>query len=205
MAELEKEKLNKLKKGELLGNIATAFCGAVLVFFIVCFSIAQAKSLETLRLVTVIISPILIALGAGLSAYCNIKFGGAIDRLINGYITDTMVENAALLHPERNSLSFFIELQSDKVYLKVNGYKECVIFDFSAFKKLSLSRKLSIVNAVENRLICTFCRLYERGAEYSSVSFAERASSKRKSGKTFYIIENGSPDTKSFKTYLKLK
>lgn len=128
-----------------------------------------------------------------------------MEKQINDYVKQTLIENAASLHPEKNSLSFYLELQFNAVYLKVNGYKEGINFDFSPLGKFTFTKKISAINAVENRLICTFCRLYERGGEYVDVSYTERAGTRKKSGKTIYVIQNGKPDNKAFKTYLKLK
>lgn len=203
MAELNAEKLKRLTRGEFAGNVALAVCGAVFVLFIIGFSVGRAYGLAELSLVSLIAAPVLMIAAAAVSAYCNIKFGGETDRLIKQYILDVFVENAALMHPERNSLIFNISIDSTRAVIKVNGYNEKIAFDFSAFGKLSAMRKLAVITAIENRLCVTFCRLSERGAIYSSVSYTENADKKK--SKVVYIIENGAPDKKAMKIYRKNK
>ena len=197
--------IKKWKRGELCGTIATIFCGIVLIYFAICFPLASVKELEGLQLVTEITAPILIAAGAGIAAFCNLKYGKLLERAIRQYVLDVFVENAAAMHPERNSLSFYISVQDSDIELTVNGYKEKIVFDFSAFGKLSLTRKAAVLTEIENRLCITFCRLYERGSDYSEVSYSEREGTRRKSGKPVNIILNGVPDKKAFKNYLKNK
>lgn len=205
MANLDKGKISKLKKGELVGTIATAFCAVVVAAFIICYAVANTQGIKGLELASLIAAPILVAVGAGVAAFCNIKFGGATEKLINDYVREVCIENAALMHPERNSLSFYLTVEDCTVCLQVNGYKDKIVFDFESFGKLSMSRKISALTAVENRISATFCKLWERGAKYSEVCFAERAGTRRKSGKTVYIIKDGSPDPKTYKNYLKNK
>ena len=194
--------IKKYKRGELIGTIATGFCGVVLIYFIICFTVARVMELETLQLVTLITSPILMVAGIAVAAYCNLKFGKALDKAIGDYVLETCVENAASFHPERNSLTFYLAFDESKVNLQVNGYKEKVEFDFSALGKLNMARKLSVVSAIENRLTITFCRLYERGATYTDVGYLEP---NRKKEKTVYIIQNGAPEKHAYKFYLKNK
>lgn len=205
MTELNAEYIKKLKRGELCGTVATVFCAAALIFFAAGFAVARTQQLRALELAVLITSPVLEAAGVAAAAYCGIKFGGAADALIRRYVLDVCVENAALMHPERESLSFYVAMDDSCVTLKVNNYKELIAFDFSAFGKLSLPRKITVLTEIENRLCITFCRLYERGAEYRDVGWAERAGTRRKSGKTTYIIKDGVPDAKAFKCYLKNK
>lgn len=202
MAQLDAARIKKLKTGELTGFIATGFCAAVLVYAIVMFSLFMTGR-EELGVVLWSTAPALMALGLSIAAFCNIKFGGEIEKLIKSYILDVCVENAALMHPERNSLTFFIELGDSDVRLTVNGYKEAIVFDFSAFGKLSLTRKMAVMRILTERLCVTFCRLYERGAKYKSVEYIEKSSSLKKSGKVIHIISDGVPDKKSYKIYLK--
>ena len=205
MANLDKEKINKLKKGELLGTVATAFCGVVAAAFIVCYAIANTQNIHAMELACLIAAPILIAIGAAVAAFCNIRFGGELERTIKNYVREICIENAALFHPERNSLSFYIGVEQTAVCLQVNGYKDKIVFDFSDFGKFTLTRKVSALTAVENRLSATFCKLWERGAKYTEVCFAEREGTRRKSGKIMYIIKNSQPDPKTHKNYLKNK
>ena len=205
MASLDGEKIKKLKKGELVGTVATVFCGAVVAAFIVLYTVANTQGFKALELACLIAAPILIACGAAVAAACNIKFGGEIERMIKNYVREVCIESAAQMHPERNSLTFYISLDEACVYLQVNGYKDKITFDFSVFGKLTLARKASALSAIEQRLSATFCKLWERGAKYTEVCFAEREGTRRKSGKTIYIIKDGSPDTKTYKNYLKNK
>lgn len=204
MANLNGE-IKKWKTGELCGTVAAALCGVVLVFFAAAFTAASVLGLETLRLVTLISSPVLLVAGIAVSAFCNIKYGGANERAIRRYIVEEFVENAPSMHPERKSLSFYISADGCTITVTVNGYKEKIEFDFSVFKKLSFSRKAFILGEIETRLTVTFCRLYERGGDYTDVAFAERDGTRRKSGRTVYIIKDGVPDKKAFKQYLKNK
>ncbi|MDE6441843.1 MAG: hypothetical protein K2L12_03705 [Clostridia bacterium] len=204
MANLQGD-IKNWKKGELCGTVATVFCGIVVAFFAAAFTSASVLNLETLRLVTLILSPVLLVIGIALSAFCNIKFGGANERAIKKYILDVCVENAALMHPERKSLSFYISIEGTDIIISVNDYKGKIIFDFSEFKKLSFARKAFILGEIESRLVVTFCRLYERGAGYTDVGFAEREGTRRKTVKKIFIIKDGAPDKKAFKTYLKNK
>ncbi|MDE5721121.1 MAG: hypothetical protein K2I30_00055 [Clostridia bacterium] len=205
MAEINTEKLKKYKLGELSGNIALAFCGAVLLYFAVAFSIARVHSIKPLETAVLISAPILMLAGAAAAAYCNLKYGAAINSLIKKYVLETCVENAALLHPEKLNLTFNLSLEGNSVILQTEGAnrKERLVFDFSAFGRLGFSRKVACLNEIENRLIITFCRLYDRGSKYNDVCFTERAETRRKSGKPVYIIKGGTPDRNAYKTYLK--
>ena len=196
--------LKKLKLGELIGTIATIFCGAVLIFFVVGISVSLVNDMKDFQTITIVLSAVLMAIGITLSAVCNIKFGGAIDKSIKKYIIDVFVENAEALHPERNSLSFYIAVDGNEMQLTVNGYKEKIVFDFTPLGKLSLMRQAFIASEIEIRLCVTFIRLYLRGAKYSEVGFAERSGAKKKS-KIDFIIKDGEPDKKAYKFYLKNK
>jgi len=205
MANVDARQIKKYKLGELAGNIALVFCGVVLAWFIIGFSIARTQEIKPLELATLISSPILMCLGVAAAAYCNLKYGAALTKAIRKFVVDTFVENAQLMHPERPSLTFNITVDGNAADLQVNGYKEKIKFDFSAFGKLTLSRRVGALNEIENKLTSTFCRLFERGAKYSDVSYTERATSRRKSGKPVYIIKDGQPDKAAYKIYLKNK
>ena len=200
MAKLN-DNVKKLKHGELAGTVAIAFCLLVIIYFAVCFTIARVQDIKALQLATLITSPILLVAGAGVAAFCNLKYGRALDKAIAEYVRQTFIENAPLMHPERNSLTFYISLEGSEAQIQINGYNEKITFDFSPLGKLSPARRLSILTAIENRLVITFCRLYERGASYTDVSFTERTG--RKSGKVNRVISAGEPDKKAFKLYLK--
>ena len=169
------------------------------------FAVGRSQDIYALELATEISAPVILAAAAFTAAFCSLKYGGAIDRAVKKYVLETCVENAALMHPERDSLSFYLSMDEEQIHLQVNGYKEKIIFDLSPLGKLSLTRKVSALIEVENRLCATFCRLYERGASYKDITYAERSGTRRKSGKTVYVIKDGEPDVKAFKQYLKNK
>lgn len=194
--------IKKFRRGEAVGTAATVFCAAVLVYFIICFSVAETTDNRTLLIVTLISAPVLLVAGIAVAAFCNIKFGNAADKAIKKYVLDVFVENAALMHPEKKSLSFVIGFADGNPEIQVNGFKEKIVFDFLEIR-LSFLRKTRVLTEIETRLIKTFCRLYERGSEYSDVSFSERAGTRRKSGAATFIIKNGEPDKKAYKIYLK--
>lgn len=195
--------IKKLRTGEITGIVATYLCGAVLAFFVIGIAISSVQKLETLQLVTIIVSAVLMAIFATTAAVCSIKFGGALDKAIKKYILDVCVENAAKLHPERQSLSFYIESEGSTAELTVNGYKEKIIFDFTPIGRISFMRRAFIVSEIETRLCVTFCRLYNRGATYTDVGFAERKDKKKR--KIDFIIKDGTPDKKAYRYYLKNK
>lgn len=200
-----KGNIKKWKAGELLGLIATAFCGIVLVYFAVGFALSRVLEIKALELCVFISAPILLAIGVAASAFCNLKFGGALDKAVKNYVLDVCVENAASFHPERKSLSFYVAMQDNVFDIQVNGYNEKIVFDFTELGRLSVMRKVNILTEIENRLCVTFCRLYDRGADYTDVGYAERAGTRKKSGKTVFIIKDGKPDVKAYKQYLKNK
>lgn len=202
MAALNEEKIKKLLRGEKVGTCALIACGVILIFFIAGFCIAQVLDLPALRLTALILSPVLIAISAAVAAYCNIRFGGAIDRAIQDYVLEVLVENAGLMRPDRESLTFTLFPNGTKVEIKVNNYKERITFDFSAFGKLSPMRKVSVLSAIESKLSDAFCRLVaERGAKYASVHYIEHTD--KKNSKPVPVIENGIPDRKALKNYYK--
>lgn len=193
--------MKKCLRGERLGDVALIFCGAILVGFIVCFSVAQAMDLASLRLAALIAAPVGLIIAVCFAAYFNLRYGGAIDRAVGEYVRDVFVENAALMHPDRDSLTFYLSLDGTQVNVKVNNFKEVIVFDFSVFGKLSAMRKLTVCSAIENRLNDTFCRLVlERGAKYSSVSYTEQSGKKHRE---IPIISGGQPDKKAAKAYYK--
>lgn len=195
--------IKKLRRGELVGIAALVFCGLVCAYFIICFSVAQALDLYALRLSTLIAAPVLLAAGVGVAAFCNIKFGGAIEKIIADHVQSVFIDNAALMHPERDSLTYYISpvTPDGALNIKTNNFKETINFDFSAFGKLSPARKSGINSAVVDRLCTTFMRLYARGRQYGSVAY--RVEKGAKSGRTVYIIENGEPDSKAYKKFLR--
>ena len=203
MVTLDEKKIADIKRGELLGFICLAVAVAGLIFFAVCYTVARVEDLSALLLLSYILSPILIALGASGAALCNIKYGNAADRLIRQYIIDICVENPKAMHPERDSLTFYIELEGCVFNMHANGYKESLVFDFSPFKKLYPMRRAAISTEICNRLTVSFCRLYERGAKYDEVNYTMKSG--RKKNKVVPIIANGVPDKKSYKVYLKNK
>lgn len=203
MANLDRDKIAKIKQGEILGWVCLAAAGAGVIFFAVCYPIARVEDIYSLLLLSYILSPILVGGGAIGSALCNFTFGASEDRLINKYVVDTCLENPQAMHPERTSLTFFIDMDGSAFTMHANGYSDKLVFDFSPFGKLTPMRKSTIANAICVKLTETFCRLYDRGAKYSDVGYM--LSYGRKKTKNIPIISNGVPDKKSYKIYLKTK
>ena len=203
MANLNTEEIKKLKKGELCGLIATVGAGAACAALVVLFSVAVALSNADLRIYALGICAPLLGVFTLVAAICNLKYGRAIDNIIKNYVREVFIENAALMHPERDSLTYFISNEGQNFFIKANNFKEVIVFDFSDFGKLSLSRKVTVSSAVTERLCATFCRLAERGGNYKTVSCC--AVKDGKQGKTVSIIENGTPEKKAYKIYLKSK
>ena len=202
MEELNAEKIKKLKRGEAVGTTATIVCCVILAAFIVCFAIAQTKDIYILRMISIILLPILLLLAIGVSAYCNLKFGRELNAIIKNHVKTVLIENAQLMHPDRNVLAFGITVKEKGAEIKVGNFKESIKFDFSAFGKLSPMKKSAVAEAIAERLNITFCRMHGRGVHYNSVSYF-RANADKKNGKVIYIIENGQPDKRAYKTYLK--
>lgn len=205
MAVLDAKTIKKLKTGELIGNIATALCGVTLIYFAVCFALSWTRGDTLWQTVTWATAAPLMLIFVAVAAFCNLKYGGEIDRTIKKYVQDVCVENAALMHPEKNSLSFYVNMEQTNVELTVNGYKEKIVFDFSAFGRLGSGRKLTVLSAIDARICTTFCKLYERGADYKNVDYREKDGLRRKSGKVVPIIKDGVPDERAMKFYLKNK
>lgn len=202
MEELNAEKIKKLKRGESVGTAAIIVCGVITAAFIVCFTIAEVKNISLLLIISETLLPALLVAAVVVAAYCNLRFGRALERVVKNHVKNVLVENAALMHPERNVLSFGVSVNQTFAEIKVNNYKETIKFDFSAFGKLSATKKSAVAEAIAERLNITFCRLYERGVGYNSVSYFLANENKNKS-KVSYIIENGQPDKRAYKTYLK--
>ena len=203
MANLNTEEIKKLKAREKIGVIALVGCAVVCACFIAVYIFASDKDLSDLKLAYLIWSPIALAILASCAAICNLKYGRALDRIIKNYVQEIFIENASLMHPERDSLTYYISNDGAEFYVKANNFKEQIIFDFSAFGKLSLSRKATIISAIVERLGTTYCKLFERGGKYKNVSYC--AVKDGKQGKFINIIENGTPDKKIYKNYLKQK
>lgn len=200
MPNLNTEEIKKLKKGELWGLIALSFAGISCVAAIVFFALAIARPDDGFRIYgSILCAP--LSIFAAVAAVCNLKYGRAIDKIIKNYVRDVFIENAALMHPERDSLTYYISNDGWEFSIKANNFKERIIFDFSAFGKLSAIRKSSITTTIIERLEWSYCRLYERGGTYKTVSYAVIKSGKQ--GKTFNILENGTPDKKAYKDYKK--
>lgn len=203
MPNLNAEEIKKLKKGELIGLIALIFAGVACAGFILVFVIATALRDGDMRLYGSCICLPVIGVFSLVAAICNLKYGKALDRIINNYIRDVFIENAALMHPERDSLTYFVSYEGCKFFVKANNFKEKIVLDFSAFGKFSASRKAGIFSAILERLGATYCRLYERGGKYRSVSYTVIKNGKQ--GKLIPVIENGTPDKRIYKNYRKSK
>ncbi|MDE6356187.1 MAG: hypothetical protein K2L67_02985 [Clostridia bacterium] len=203
-AQIDGERLKKLLKGERIGNVAVIICAALLAYFIVGFCVGTYCDIYALKLSTLIVAPVLAVAAVSVAAYCNVKFGGEIEKIINDYVRDVMIENAKSMHPERDSLTFYCRILDDRAEISVNNFKEKILFDFSAFKKLSAMRKSTVASAITTRICITFLKLaLTRGAKYSSVSYTARAD--KANGKRAFIINDGAPDKKALKIYYKNK
>ncbi|MCI8733981.1 MAG: hypothetical protein HFE40_00295 [Clostridia bacterium] len=203
MANLDEQMIKKIKRGELLGNIALIGCAAVVVCFIIVFTTAQVKGLEDLKTACLIWTPVTLALSAAVAAVCNLKYGKTADRLIKEHVRDVFTQNASLMHPEKGILTYSISFEGAFFYVKANNFKEKIEFDFSAFGRISAARRAAVVSALTERLEITFCRLIERGANYTSVNYI--ICKNGSSGKPVIIIENGAPEKHAYKTYIKNK
>ncbi len=202
-AALDEKQIKKLRAGEICGTVATAICALDAVYFIACFAVATAYGMQTLKTAAFISAPIILGVFVAVAAFCNLKYGRAADALVREYVIRTFVENASLMRPERSSISYFISLEGARVTVTVNGYKEKIVFDFSAFGRLSPMRKLSVLTEIENRLTATFCKLVlERGVNYKEVNFREIQNGKTAKSPVA-IIADGVPDKKAVRNYLK--
>ena len=202
MIVLDEDRVKKVKLGDLIGFICLGVAAAGVLFFAIFYPVAKSQNSETLLNLAYILAPVLIILGATGAAICNIKFGGEGDRLIHKYVLDVCLEKPEVMHPERDSLTFYIEYADCKFTMHANGYNEGLTFDFSAFNKLGPMRKSEIATEICNRLVISFCRLYKHGSQYTEVSYVLKNGSKEK---TVPIIVNGEPDPKAYKIYLKTK
>lgn len=203
MAQLDREMIKKLETGELWGIIATVFCGVVFVYFITMFTLSWATGDNLIKIIMWSTATPLMAAGIAAAAYCNIKFGKDIDRQINEYVLQVFVENAALLHPEKDSLTINVSTVGKTVEVSVNAYKEKIEFDFSAFKRFSAMRRMTVLKFITERISATFCRLFERGITYKSVEYRHFDRAKNKAGRPVRVISAGYPDKKIMKNYLK--
>lgn len=201
---MQQKQTKKLIRGEIAGTVFTAVCGISLVYFIICFTTARILDNSVLQLTVLISAPIIMSVSALAAAFCNLKFGAALDKIMSARVREALVKNAALMHPERSSLTFFCAVENDRATLKVNGYKEEIIINFEDFGKLSFTRKAEILSAIEARISVTFCRLcIERGSKYENVDVTPVTG--RKKGKAVFIIKNGEPQKHAVKIYLKSK
>ena len=200
MAQLDVEKIKKAERGELIGNIASAFCFVIFIYFIVMFSLSWATDNGLLKIIMWSTATPLMAAGIAIAAYCNLKYGSMLEREIKRYAIAVFVENAGLMHPEKDSLTFNFNVVGKSVEITVNGYKEKIVFDFSELKRFGGMRKLTATKIISDRLSATFCRLFERGASYKTVVYRRAG---KNGGKTIAIITDGMPDKNIMKNYLK--
>ncbi len=201
---LDPEKIKKLKRGELIGTVATVFCLAVFLYFVAGFSAAFALKNDVLKVVIASTAGGLCAVGIGVAAFSNFRYGAAMDRLIDEYILSTFVENAEKLHPERASITFSLDLKPDRMEITANNFKPLTL-DFSALGKLTPSRRSTIFSSVETRLTVSFIRLWERGGNYQSVSYKIIGGNRRRKGKAVDIIKDGEPEKRALRLYVKNK
>lgn len=199
MAKLDENKISRLLRFEKYGNAATALSAAATLAFAILFSASQAYDMQTLKLLTICAFPLLIAVTTAAAAIILVKCNGELSREIAAFVRDTLIENARILHPEKSELCFRISFSGTLAEIKVNNFNETIKFDFSPFKKLTAARKNTLADAIIKRLIVTFCKLYEAGGKYVSVSYAFDTSK----NKLVYILKNGDPDKQAFTEYLK--
>lgn len=200
--ELDGEKLKKIRRGEAAGYFCAAVCAAAIIYFIVCFAAGEAYGLYALKLSAIIAAPLAGIPAAAGAAYCNVKFGGGFDRVLSEYVRQTFIENAALMHPEKTSLGFVIKICGQSAEVKVNNFKEKIVFDFSPFGKLSAVKRAAVYSQIADVLASTFFRLYGRGIKLEEVYYS---ADNKKGGRVNFIIKNGEPDKKAYKNYLKRK
>lgn len=203
MVNLDGQKIAKVKRSEIIQLVSLCIAAAGVIFFIVTYVLSRAQGSGALKTVSFVVSPILIALGSLIAAFFNLKYGSLSEKLIRQYIVDICLEHPEAMHPERDSLTFYISVEGGVFTMTANGYKDGLTFDFSAYKWLYSIHKSAIFNEIGLRLIVSFCRLYERGAKYKDVNYTVKMKSKTK--KPVPIITDGIPDKKSFKIYLKNK
>lgn len=197
MAQLDGNKIKKYKIGEALGTAATVLSGAAFIYLIVMFALSWATGNGLLKIILWSTAPALLALTIGVAAFCNLKYTRGIEKLINKYVWQVFVENAQLLRPERSSLSYRFEIVGTTAEISVNAYKEKIVLDFSPLKRLSALRKMTVLKIISDRIAATFCRLFERGSQYTSVDYGQ------KGGRVVRLITDGVPDKKIMKNYLK--
>lgn len=200
---MDANQLKKLKRGELAGVAATGFCGAVLVYFIIGFSVALSRKDTFLKILFSASAGGLMAAGIAVAAFCSLYYAARLDKAIDKFVLDVFVSNAAKLHPERDSLTFYIRYDGQTLSIKINGFKDEIVFDFGWYGKLSAMRKMTLFSSVETRLTCSFLRMFERGGKYKDVCYVITGGARRKKDKPIYIINNGSPDKRALKLYLK--
>lgn len=200
MNEEEIKKFKRLLVGERAGIALNAFCGAVFVLAIILFSVGAATGNADLKIAALSVCPVTMALAIASSAYCYFKFGKTKDKFLKDKVRDIFIENAAALRPDRNSLTYYITIEQDKAYVRTNDFKERVIFDFSPLGKRAVNRS-DIAGLLTHTLTVAFCRLYDKGARYSDVSY--RIYLKEKTKNPVAIIADGKPDKTAYKYYLK--
>lgn len=203
MVNLDGQKIAKIKRGEIIQLISLCVAAAGVIFFTVTYVLARVQQSDALKTVSFAVSPILIAVGSLIAAVFNLKYGRLSEKLIRQYILDTCLEHPEAMHPEKDSLTFYISVDGCIFSMTANGYKDGLTFDFSKYKWLSKMHKSAIVYEIGLRLTVSFCRLFERGAKYKNVNYTIDRKSKKQ--KLVPIITDGIPDRKSFKIYLKNK
>lgn len=203
MVNLDGQKIAKIKRGEIIQLISLCVSAAGVIFFIVTYVLARVQNSDALKIVSFAVSPALIAVGSLIAAVFNLKYGRLSEKLIRQYILDICLEHPEAMHPEKDSLTFYITEENRVFTMTANGFRDGLKFDFSAYKWLFAIHKSAIFNEIGTRLTVSFCRLFERGAKYKDVAYTVKLKSKSK--KPVPIISNGIPDRKSFKIYIKNK
>lgn len=202
MAFLDPSKIKKLRRGELCGVAATVFCGIVLVYFITCFIITAYNDMPVLKTVMWCTAPPLSLLGIAAAAFCNFKYSAPLEGEINRYIAGALAENAKLLHPEKSSLTFAIEVLGGEANVYVNGDKEHISLDLSALAPMGAAKRAAVADGICEKLSHTFIKLYLKGIKFKSVDCRIMRKG-GKTGKPIPVIDGDGPDKKALKKYFK--
>lgn len=203
MAELNVEKLKFLRKREAVSTAFIVCAAVILVSAITCYSVAGALSVNILKTVSLAAGVPLLTLSVAFAAFFNLKYSPQAEKIIGEFIVDVIAENVQTLHVEKESLTYLISIDVDKIFVNVNNFKESLNFDFSPLKKLSAGKKLFAVAYLENTLCSFFCRLVAKGNAFKEVSFVEKNNARQKTGKPFYIVKDGLIERKALKRHLK--
>lgn len=200
MTDTEIKKYKSLVAGERAGIACTVCCACIFIAAIIMFTVGALQNNEILKIFALAVCPVIMLLCIAASAYCYFTYGRQKEKMLKAFVSNILIENASALRSDRSSLSYTITVEKGKAYLKANDFKNSVVFDFTPLGKNAVGAS-EIALTVTGTLSNTFCRLYDRGAEYKSVSY--RLSYDGKTKKTVPVITDGVPDKNAYKAYLK--